>query len=113
MRRPRGLRQISPCELVLTLCAGFDSCKPALNREIDCLIIANLEMQEVVMLDGAPVAAEQRVGADEVDGAGDPAAVALGHHEQHVLAHGLADLREEGSREVWAAPFARTGLHVE
>ena len=65
------------------------------------------------MLDGAPVAAEQRVGADKVDGTRDPAAVALRHHQQHVLAHGLADLCEEAARQIGAAPFARAGLHVE
>ena len=65
------------------------------------------------MLDRAPVAAEQRVGADEIDGAGDPAAVALGHHQQHVLGHGLADQRKERAGEIRPAPFARAGLHVE
>src|SRR6185437_3900612 len=66
-----------------------------------------------MMLDRAPVAAEQRVGSDKVDRASDPAAVAFGHHQKNVLAHGLADQREEFSVEVWAAPFARAGLHVK
>lgn len=51
------------------------------------------------MLDCTPVAAEQRVRADEVDRAGDPAVVAAGHHQQHVLSHGERhrdDKREPG-----------------
>src|SRR5215470_7898885 len=98
---------------MLALRAGLHRIQTALNGEIDRLVVADLEMQEVVMLDGAPVAAEQSIGANEVDGAGDPTAVALGHHQEHVLAHALADLREELPREVRPAPFARAGLHVE
>ncbi len=70
-------------------------------------------MQERVLLDAAPVAAEQRVRADEVDRAGDVAAVALGHHQQDLVAHLLADDRIERAREIGPAPFARAGLHVE
>ncbi len=65
------------------------------------------------MLDGAPVAAIDRVRADEVDRAGDPAAGPLGHDQHNAVAHRSADLREERAREVGAAPFARAGLHVE
>ncbi len=65
------------------------------------------------MLDRAPVAAEQRVGADEIDGAGDPAVVAPRHDQEHVVRHALADQREEGAGEIGPAPFARAGLHVE
>src|SRR5690242_8925117 len=81
MRGVGGVRQISARELVLALRAGFDDLKLALDREIDGLVVANLEMQEVVVLDRTPVAAEQRVRADEIDRARDPAAIALGHHQ--------------------------------
>ena len=70
-------------------------------------------MQERVVLDGAPVAAVERVGADEVDGAGDPAPGALGHHQQDAVGHGLADDGEELAGEIGPAPFARAGVHVE
>ena len=65
------------------------------------------------MLACAPMAAEQRVGTDEVDGAGDPAPVALGHDQQDAVAHLLADERVELPRQIGAAPFARAGFHVE
>ena len=55
-------------------------------------------MQERVVLDGAPVAAIERVGADEIDGAGDPAAGALGHHQQDAVAPLSAPTIEKKSR---------------
>ena len=58
---------------MLALGAGLDARELALDGVLDRLIVAELEMQERMMLDAAPVAAEQRIGADEVDGAGDPA----------------------------------------
>ena len=107
------MRQISARELVLTLRAGLDDLEAALDREFDRLIVADLEMQERMMLDRAPVAAEQRVRADEVDRARDPATVAFRHHQQHVIAHAFADQREECARQIRPSPFARAGLHVE
>src|SRR5260370_5707818 len=108
-----GLRQIAACDLVLALGAGLDGLQAAPDRKIDGLIVADLEMQKRVMFDRAPVAAEQRIGADEIDGAGDPAAVAPGHHQQHVLGHALADARGEATSEVTPAPSPRACLHVE
>ena len=37
----------------------------------------------------------------------------LDHQQQHVVRHAFADQRIERAGEVGAAPFARTGLHVE
>src|SRR4029077_9526041 len=51
--------------------------------------------------------------ADEVDSTGDPAPRSFGHHQQDALAHRFADEGKELAREIWAAPFARAGLHVE
>src|ERR1700722_17552096 len=70
MRRISGLRQVTARDLVFSLRARLDRLQAALNGEIDRLVIADLEMQERMMLDRAPVAAEQRIGADEIDGAG-------------------------------------------
>ncbi len=76
MRGIGGLRQVAARDLVLALRAGLDRLQAARNRKIDRLVVADLEMQERVMFDRAPVAAEQGVGADEIDGAGDPASAA-------------------------------------
>ena len=61
MRRIGGHRQVAAGELVLALRAGLDALELVLDREVDGLIVAELEMQERVVLDRAPVAAEQRV----------------------------------------------------
>src|SRR3984893_9418825 len=81
MRRIGGLGEIAARDLVLALRAGLDGFQAAPDLKVDGLVIADLEMQERVMFDRAPVAAEQRVGADEIDGARDPAAPALRHDE--------------------------------
>src|SRR5947209_3705027 len=49
------LRQVAARDLVLALRAGLDGSESVLDREIDRLIIADLEMQERMMLDCAPV----------------------------------------------------------
>ena len=108
-----GLRQIAARQLVLALGAGLDPRELVGDRVFDGLIIAQLEMQERMMLDGAPVAAIDRVAPEEIDGAGDPAPGALGHHQQDAVAHFFADDREEFAGEVGPAPFARAGVHVE
>ena len=113
MRRLRRHRQVAARQLVLALRAGLDHLQPLGDREVDRLVVADLEMQEGVVLDAAPVAAVKRVRADEVDRAGDVAAVALGHDQQHVVGHALADQREEFAVEVGPAPFAAAGVHVE
>ena len=43
---------------MFALGAGLDARQLVRNREIDRLIVAQFEMQERVVLDGAPVAAE-------------------------------------------------------
>src|SRR6202162_5014251 len=78
MRGVRGLRQVAARDLVLTLRAGLPPLKASLDRKVEGMREANLEMQDGVMLDRAPVAAEQGIRADEIDSAGDPAAIAPG-----------------------------------
>src|SRR6202011_3026261 len=69
VRRKSRLRKITARDLVLALGAGLDGFQAAPDRKVDRLVIADLEMQERVMFDSAPVAAEQRVGGNEIDGA--------------------------------------------
>jgi len=111
MRGIGRLRQVAARDLVLAPAPPASTIrKPRWIAKSIAVIVADLEMQERVMLDRAPVAAEQRIRADEIDRARDPAVVALRHHQEHVLAHGFADQRKEFSREIRPAPFARTGL---
>src|SRR3954470_9893665 len=50
-----GSRQVAACDLVLALRTGFDVRQPAFDGKVDRLIIADLEMQEGMMLDRTPV----------------------------------------------------------
>ena len=74
MRGIGGRRKVAARQFVFALRAGLDPGQLVLDRVVDGLIIAELEMQKRVVLDGAPVAAIDRVAADEIDGAGNPAA---------------------------------------
>ena len=91
-------RHVAARELVLALRAGLDAGEPARDREVDRLMVADLEMQEGVILDAAPVAAVERVRADEVDRAGDVAAGAPGHHQQDALAPSRSPISEKKAR---------------
>src|SRR5271165_7277828 len=71
MRRIGERRAVAARELVLSLGAGLDPPQSAVEREVDRLIIADLEMKERPVLDRAPVAAVERVVADEIDRACD------------------------------------------
>ena len=67
-------RPVAARELVLALRAGLDARQAVGDGPIDRLVVAELEMQERLLLDRAPVAAVERVGADEIERAGDVAA---------------------------------------
>src|SRR5262249_27332992 len=91
VRRVGGVGQIAACELMLALGAGLDAGEPMSDRVFDRLVIADLEMQERMVLGRAPMTAEQRAVADEVDRPGDEAAPALRHDQDGLLRHGLPD----------------------
>ena len=67
-------RQIAAGKFVLALCACFDAGELVLNGEVDRLVVADLEMKAGMLLERAPIAAVQRIGADEVERTGDGAA---------------------------------------
>ena len=50
-------RAVAAGELVLALRAGLDPREPMRDRVVDRLVVAELEVQERVVLDAAPVAA--------------------------------------------------------
>ena len=100
-------------ELVLALRSRLDPLIAVSDGEFDRLVIADLEMQERALLERAPVAAIDRVGAQKIDRAGDMAPVAPRHHQQDAVGHRRADPVEKIAGEIGAAPFARAGVHVE
>ncbi len=70
-------------------------------------------MQAIVVFEAAPVAAVQSVVADQVQGARDPAPGALAHDQSHAIRKAFMQQREEVAVEIWRAPFAAAGIHVE
>ena len=98
---------------MLALRTGLDGSETLLDREIDGLVIADLEMQEGMVLDAAPVATVKPVRAHEVDRAGNAASIALGHDQQDVIGHAFADQREEVAVEVGLAPFTAARVEIE
>src|SRR5579885_3216357 len=113
VRRISGVRKIAARELMLALGPGLDARQPVSDGIFDRLVIADLEMQERMMLDRAPMAAEQRAVADEVDRPGDEAAGPLRHDQHGLVRHGLPDEGKEFAGQVGTPPLARAGLHVE
>src|ERR1700730_809813 len=106
-------RQITAGNLVLALRTGLHPMKPFLNGILDCLIIAQLKMQEGMVFNRAPVTAEQGIGADKIDRAGYPPAVALCHDQKDAVSHSLTNKRVERASKIWPAPLARARLHVK
>jgi hypothetical protein len=105
--------QITSGELVCPLGSGFYAREVVRDRELDGLVVADLEMKIGMLLDRAPIAAIERVGADEVKRPRHVATGALGEHEQDLSGHGFAEQAEAAPREIGRAPFARAGVHVE
>ena len=71
MRAVGRHRQIAALHFVRPLRAGLDPLQAALDRELDRAVIAALEMEERVFAVAAPIAAIDRVAAEDVEGAGD------------------------------------------
>ena len=74
-------RAVAPGNLMSSLGARFDPIQAVRDGEVDRLVVADLEVQEAMILDATPVAAEQSVGADEVECSGDVAALAAAHDQ--------------------------------
>src|SRR5258707_2492056 len=70
-------------------------------------------MQERMVFDGPPIAAEERSFAEEIQSTGDVAAATAGHHKQNLVGHRRADPAEEASGEVGSTPLAAASIHVE
>ena len=64
-------RHVAARELVIALRAGLDAGELVLDRVVDRLMVADLEMQARVVLDRAPVAAIDAIAADQIERAGD------------------------------------------
>src|SRR6185295_17984835 len=66
-------RPIPAGELVRALRAGLDARQLMRNGEVDGLVVADLKVQAGMLLERAPIAAVERVGADKIERPGDGA----------------------------------------
>src|SRR5258708_2732721 len=96
----RCAREIAAAYLVGPLRAGFHPPQSPCDGEVDGAVVARLEMQEREIAEAAPVAAIERVAADEIERAGDEALLLLAHHEDDLLRHAPADEVEERAVEI-------------
>src|SRR5882762_219208 len=83
------------------------------DRELDRAVIAALEMHEAVLAVGAPIAAVDRVTAEDVESAGDVVAATLCHDQHDLIGHALADQREEAPVQIGRAPLPVGGREIE
>src|SRR5437868_9253948 len=113
VRAPGDYRLVAARNLVLALRAGLNASEAMVDRPFDRLVIAEFEVEEWHFLGAAPVAAVERVRADEIQRAGDRLRTTAGEEEQHRLAEPLSDEVEELPREVGIAPLPRAGVLVE
>ena len=101
----------------LTLCSpcvpGSKRRDAALDAEVDALVVAGLEMQAVVLLARAPVAAVQRLGAPEEHGGRDGLAVVARALDHEVLAQRLRQRAEERARQVRLVAVPQEGVAMQ
>src|SRR5262249_6555995 len=113
MRRVGGVRHVASRQLVLALGAGFDPLEFIRDRVFDRLVVAELEMEERMVLDRSPISAVKRLATDKIDSPGNPAPCAARRHKQDAIAHLVANDGKKIAREIGPPPFARAGFHIE
>lgn len=112
VRRPGFLRQEAARHLVLALGAAFEPGDLLGDAKFQRLVVGRFEMQAGHMLQRAPVAAVQRAAVVHRERRGDGFAVALGHGQEQVVRHGLADAQEEIEIEIGRGVMRGVGMAV-
>src|SRR6185437_7150234 len=124
MRRPRERRLEAAAHLVLALGAGLEAPDPALDAELDPLVVAGLEVQAVVVGGGAPVTAVERLLRPEEDrrrdrcrrrwgGAGLRCRPMHGDLDHECIRERSADLAEELAGEIRLVAVPQEGFPVK
>src|ERR1700731_1928138 len=113
MRRPGEGGLETAADFVLALRSRLEPRHLVLDAELDSLVVARLEMQTVVILSGAPVAAEQSICRPEEYRGSDrfPGAHRELHHQR--VAHGPRRFAEEGSRQIRLVPVPQKGIPMK
>src|SRR5438067_1086144 len=112
VRRPGLHRLVAAGELVPALGTGLDPGQAERDRRVDRLVVAQLEVQERLVDERAPIAPVERVGADEVERPGDRLLSMPREDQQDLVAEPFAKQVERGPRQVRPAPLARSGVLV-
>ncbi len=113
MRRAGDHRLVATCYLVLALRAGLGRGETMHDCPLDCLIIAELEMEKGHLLDATPVAAIERIRSNDVERPGDRISAAIGEEQQQLVAHQPGGELEKGAREIGVPPLPPARVLVE
>src|SRR4029077_14070363 len=106
MRAVGRHRKVAALKLVRPLGTRLDALQPVGDGKFDRLVIAALEMQELVVAITAPVTAVNCLRAEKVKCPGDVVGPVSCHNKDDLLGHPLADQCEEAAIEVGGTPFA-------
>ena len=113
MRGKRLHRGIAARQLVPALRACLHAREATRDGRVDRLIVAQFEVQERLVDHRPPVAAIERIAADEVQRARHGAPLDECHDQQHALAHAFAQQGEGLAGEIGPTPRACAGVLIE
>jgi hypothetical protein len=99
----RGLRIETSKLLETSAGARFKTFQAQMYAMLDGGIVANVEMQEGLLLESTPVPAIHRCPVPDIESAGDDFPVSLGQHQAHIRRQPAVNLIEKFRREVLAA----------
>ena len=113
MRGMRQGRHETAGDLVLALRAGLEARDAVLDAVLDALVVAGLEVQAVELVRCAPVAAVERVAADEEHRDRDDRASAFGELEEQRVPERASEDTEALEAEVGLLAAAQKGSAVQ
>ena len=105
--------KITPRQLVLSLCTGFNPLQSSFDGKLYRLVITNFKMKIWMVLDATPVPAKQAFLANEVNRTCNISPITLTHYQQRIIRHRLTDNRKELSFQVRRSPFAIAGINIK
>ena len=91
--RARLRRQETSPYLVFTLCARFEYFQLSVDTVLDAGVIADLEMQAVVIITAAPVASIKFILAFETDSGSDGAVFMVGENRSQPVSDGSKEFQ--------------------
>jgi hypothetical protein len=93
--------------------AGFDPRQAIRDGVLDRLVVASLEVKELVLAATAPIAAIDRIAADQIERRANVPSVLFRHHQDDAPGERAAKPIEEIARQVRITPFTVARRSVE